>query len=176
MPDGKIFTFFYKFTMTSWSLGFLLLGTALLLWPFKIFGMLMQVMPWGILAVAAWSIIYALKQKSRRKAWLGRLLAGLILLAVGSVALCKMEWRDVFLWYCFAGILAFSAWQVVKILRMRLSNKHSLWRYLGALTVWGMVILMLFKPQSGLSDALALLGVFSIAWGVFMLLLPSPEE
>jgi uncharacterized membrane protein HdeD (DUF308 family) len=176
MSDNRIFTLAYKFETMLWAIGTVLAGVGLLLCPFMLFGLLLEIMPWLMLLIGIWQIFSAWDQKKRRKSYLAKGFAGGVLLIFAILMFCKLEWRDVVLWYCFALLLVISGWHCFMPLRVRAWNRLALWRYLGVFTVWGFACLMLFKPRSGLSDALSLLGVFAAAWGVFQLLLPPPEE
>ena len=86
------------------------------------------------------------------------------------------EWRDGVLWYIFVGYLIFSAYLNMRPAWLPGVEKHAFARYAGGLTVWGFAVLLLFMPRSGLSDALQLLGIFTVAWGLYQLFLPPCRE
>ena len=176
MQTGKIFTSDYRLKLTLGAAIALLLGGGMFFYPYVIFGYLVGVLPWCLLVLGAFFALNALRCRQRRKSYFPAALLALILLGDGALLLWRPAWCDTALWYIFAGYLLVSAWQVLLPARKPGVEKQTLWRYAGAISVWGFVALMLCKPRSGLSEALMLLGVFLVCWGIFQLLLPSPQE
>ena len=172
----QIFKKSYRIKLVIWAALTLFLGLGMLVWPFVVFRMLMSLLPAvltvsGIIA-AGWAFQCRRNRRPHRRYWL---LAGVMLIA-GILLWNFMQWRDVVLWYGFAAYLAVSGWQNMRPVWQRGVEMQPVWRMLGALTVWAFAALMLCMPSSGLSEALRLLGVFTVSWGAFQLLIPPPQE
>ena len=171
-----IFKKSYRIKLAVWAALTLLMGLGMLIWPFVIFRALMSLLP-AVLVVsgitaAGWAWQCRQKRRPHRRYWL---LAAALLIA-GILLFNFMQWRDVVLWYGFAVYLMLSGWQNMRPVWQRGVEMQPVWRLLGALTVWAFAALMLCMPSSGLSEALRLLGVFTVSWGAFQLLLPPPLE
>ena len=176
MQSAENFTSGCRFKLAVWALATLLLGLAMLFYPYVVFGYLVESLPWVILFSGAFFGVKALALKRRRKKYLPSMIAAVVLLGGGAALFWQPVWRDTVLWYVFAGYLIISGWQNLRPTRLPGVEKQTVSRYAGALAVWLMALLMLLKPRSGLSEALLLLSVFFISWGAFQLLLPPPRE
>ena len=176
MQSTENFTSSCRIKLAIWALVTLLLGLAMLFYPYVVFGYLVESLPWailiagGVFATKAWTL------KRRRKKYFPNMFAAVVLLGGSAAVFWQPSWRDTVLWYVFAGYLIISAWQTLRPTRLPGVEKQTVIRYAGALAVWLMALLMLLKPRSGLSDALLLLSVFLISWGAYQLLLPPPRE
>ena len=172
----QIFKKSYRIKLALWAISTLILGLGMLIWPFVVFRLLIVILPAlliaGWLITAAWAWQCKSNRRPHRRYW------GLsvILLISGILLYNFLQWRDVVLWYGFAAYLAISGWQNMRPVWQRGVEMQPVWRMLGALTVWAFAALMLCMPSSGLSEALRLLGVFTVSWGAFQLLIPPPQE
>ena len=174
MQNSKTFSMSLRFQLMFLAAFSLALGIGLVIWPFIFFGCMVMALPWGLLAVALLIWLAGLRGISdwRRKKRLPSLIGGSLFLIGGLLLLHFSHWRDMVLWYIFAAYLIFSAYCMLRPAWLPGVEKQSFARWIGALTVWGFVVLLLFMPRSGLSDALQLLGVFTAGWGAYQLLLP----
>lgn len=152
------------------------LGLGMIFFPYRLFGILMTLLPWVLLLSAAGKFAEFIKLRQQRKKYFVQLVFSILLTAAGAMLLYFTHWRDIVLWYIFAGYLFVSAYITMRPVWQPGVEKQIFARSLGALTVWGFALLLLFMPRSGLSEALQLLGIFTAAWGVFQLLLPPVEH
>lgn len=146
---------------------FLSFGLALVLAPFPVFTILVRFLPWLLGASALLAAAAALRDLPLKP--LKVLLAG-VALAAGIWLGFMAQYRDRALWYLAAGLVAWSAWRV---LRSAPRSGAAAGRTLAALPALFFAALMLFRPRSGLSAALTLFGIFVLAWGVVLLTLPA---
>lgn len=172
MQSNSVFTFSYRFRMLAWAVVALLLGAAMLLIPYRTYGITVMLLPWGMTAAVIWRQLLMMNRKKRSKL----IYLNLLLLAVPITLWFKPMWCDAALWYCLLLYLVLSGYHTLRPTWAKALEKQSLWRYLGVLTAWGFAVLLLLRPRSALSDALTLLGFFMIGWGLFQLLLPPPRE
>ena len=152
------------------------LGIGMIFLPYRLFGILMTVLPWVLLLSGAVKFANFIKLRQQRKKYFMQLVFSILLVIAGVLLLKFTHWRDVVLWYIFTGYLFVSAYITMRPIWQPGVEKQIFTRLLGALTVWGFVLLLLFMPRSGLSEALQLLGIFTAAWGVYQLLLPQVEH
>lgn len=161
-------------TASCWWGGlWLLLGAGLLFKPFLVFGCLMKLLPWSLLAVG---VITALLGFMSRPVSRVRAIIGIVLTLDGFVLLFESQWCDVVLWYGFALLLLWTAWDTLRWIFRPGTARQTFWRLAGGGVALAFGLLMLWKPRSGLSEALELLGIFALAWGVFLLALPRHRD
>jgi len=151
----------------------LLLGGGLLIKPFVVFGYLVKFLPWVLLAVGAVLAFAGFTGRPIRRV---RAVIGIVLVVDGFVLLFESRWRDVVLWYGFALLLLFTGWDTLRLAFRPGTARQTFWRLAGGGVALAFGALMLWKPRSGLSDALTLLGIFAVAWGIFLLALPRHRE
>lgn len=176
MQTADIFTAGYRFKLTAWAVVTLLLGAVMFFYPYIVFGYLVTALPWALLGGGVFCGLKTAALRRRRKKYFRSGWLAAVLLGAGGVLLWQTVWVDTVLWYIFALYLLISGWQNLRPVWIPGLEKQIWWRYAGSLTVWGFVLLMLLKPRSGLSEALMMLSLFFISWGIFQLLLPPPQE
>ena len=173
---GKTITSNYQLKVFFMAVFTLLLGGGMIFYPYRLFGMLVMILPWAAALGGFIALGSALQRRYKRKKYILQLFWAVLLLT-GCAALYRFPgWCDAVLWYIFAGFLFASAWRIMQPVRMRGVERQIIWRLAGGVLATGLAVLMLLKPRSGLSDALMLLGFFSVGWGFFQLLLPPPRE
>ena len=164
-----------RLQLLFWACFSLLLGLGFIFRGFAVFGYLIAILPWFLsIAGAVWAIS-AILRKSGKNKYLP-MLAGALIFCCGLILFYRVQWRDVVLWYIFAGYLFLSAYLNMRPAWRPGLEKHAFARYSGGLTVCVFAVLLLFMPRSGLSDALQLLGIFTAAWGIYQLALPPCRE
>ena len=176
MRSQYVFTFAYRFRTGFYALLGLFSGVLMVIMPFRFFALLMLALPLLVWALGLWGVFVALKQRSRRKNYLAKLIISLLLISGAGLIFWKIQWRDVILWYLLAAYIFYSAWQLWRPVLARGVEKQVLWRSIGSLTAAVFGAFLLFMPRSDLALAVRILGGFLIVWGVFQLLLPSPRE
>lgn len=177
MRSARVFSFKYQLNNIIAASAALLLGLGMFFFPYRVFGGLVAILPYGLIFAALIGIVSGARLKrNRSKRYIPVMAAALAVGILGIVLLSQKHWCDSVLWYIFMLYLVFSAYRLLQPAWQRGLETQKIWRYLSALTVWGFALLMLFKPQSGLSDALTILSIFLIAWALFQLLLPPPQE
>ncbi len=176
MSTNPILTPDIRFRQILAALLTILLGLGMIFFPFRLFSYLVSFLPWGLLLSGAWCIVCARGKKRQRTSRIKWLFLAIILLADGLILYYQTQWRDIVLWYLLAFYWFFSAWQLLQPIWHRGVEKQTLARCLGVLPVFTLALLMLFRPRSGLSDALTLQGIFAVGWGLFQLLLPPHRE
>ena len=172
----QIFKKSYRIKLAIWAIATLLLGLGMLIWPFVTFRLLITLLPVVLIAAGVLTAMWAFQRRRNRRPYRRYWLLSAALLTGGTLLWIFLQWRDVALWYGFAVYLAVSGWQNMRPVWQRGVEMQPFWRILGALTVWAFAALMLYMPSSGLSEALRLLGVFTVSWGTFQLLIPPPQE
>lgn len=165
-----------RLKLLFWAAFSLLLGLGMIFFPYRLFGILMTLLPWALLLAGVKNLVDFVQLYRRNKKFLLKLSGAVLLLVSGALLLKFIHWRDVVLWYIFVGYLIISAYIIMRPAWQPGLEKQIFSRTAGALTVWGFAVLLLFMPRSGLSEALLLLGVFTVGWGMFQLLLPPAER
>ena len=173
---GKKFTANYQLKVIFRAIFILLLGLGMIFWPYRLFGLLVMILPWAAALCGLMALGKVVQLRKKRQKYYLPLLLAVVLLSGGGVLYWRPGWCDVVLWYVFAGGLFASACYVMQPVWMRGVERQIIWRLAGGMLAVGLAVLMLLKPRSGLSDALLLLGIFSVGWGFFQLLLPPPRE
>lgn len=168
-------TFNHRLLLLFWACFSLLLGLGFIFYSFVVFGYLVTLLPWILSAAGAGLFLSGVPRKSAGQKYF-RFALGTVILCCGAALFRWAEWRDGVLWYIFVGYLIFSAYLNMRPAWLPGVEKHAFARYAGGLTVWGFAVLLLFMPRSGLSDALQLLGIFTVAWGLYQLFLPPCRE
>ena len=172
MQTTKTFSRSWRLQLIFWAAFSLLQGLGLTVMPFVVFGYLLAALPWGLIVLGCWLLLAGFHNRSRRQKHLPELFVGAAVGAAGVLLIYWVHWRDVVLWYLFVGYLIVSAYCTVRPAWQTGVERQVFARWIGALTVWGFAALLLFMPRSGLSDALQLLGIFTVGWGVFQIAMP----
>ena len=152
---------------------FLLFGAALLIRPFWVFGWLVQLFPWLLTVSGALCAAGALTRKPFGKI---QMVAGAVGIGLGVWLFRAPVWRDRVLWYVLAALLLWSGAVMLSGAFRPAVARQTFARVLGGGTAAVFALLMFFKPRSGLSDALTLIGLFTLAWGVYLAALPRRQE
>lgn len=166
--------FQHRLQLLFWAVFSLLLGVGFIFSGFVVFGYLVAVLPWVLSTAGAILVISGIPRKSKHRYM--RIIPGAIILCAGLALFRWAHWRDSVLWYIFVLYLVISAYVNMRPAWHPGLEKHAFARYMGGLTVWGFAALLLFMPRSGLSDALTLLGIFTVAWGIYQTALPPCRE
>ena len=176
MQSQEHFSFASRWHIAVWALLSIAVGLGLALLTDRFFNILVMLLPYLVWASGLWRVIMALKKRSWRKSYRGTFIWGLMLISGAGAIFWQRQFSGTILWYFLTLYCFYSAYQIWRPVMARCVEKQPIWRTLGSLTTVGFAVFMLLKPRSEFSLALLMVGCFLIAWGIFQLLLPAPQE